>query len=78
MQMTSGCSSLLGGTVATVVFSLSLLSYYCTDVLVATDRLPVDTVTYGLLLQCLIVVVFVNLGSKFRELLEDDVFIMSS
>jgi hypothetical protein len=39
------------------VFYPSLLSYYCSNALVMTDRLTMIRVTYGLLLQCVIVVV---------------------
>jgi hypothetical protein len=36
---------------------IATVSYHCSNTLVATDRLPVATVTYDLLLQCLIIVV---------------------
>jgi hypothetical protein len=36
--MTSACSSLLGATVVTNVFCTSLLSYHCSDELVARDH----------------------------------------
>jgi hypothetical protein len=35
----------------------SLLSYHCNDALVMMGQLPIATVTYGSLLQCLFVVV---------------------
>jgi hypothetical protein len=54
--ITSPCPSLLGATIAMGRRRTSLLSYHCSDILVATDRLPVTTVTYGPLLQCLFVV----------------------
>jgi hypothetical protein len=41
----------------TDVFCPSILSYHCSDVLVAMDRLPVAIVTYGLLVQSPVVVV---------------------
>jgi hypothetical protein len=64
-ELTSVSSSLLWTRVATTndiivatgVFGPSLLSYHCSDALVVTGRLPVATVTYNPLLQCLIVVV---------------------
>jgi hypothetical protein len=51
--MTSPRTLLLGGTVATDVFYLSLLNYHYNDNLIATDRLSLTTVTYDLLLQCM-------------------------
>jgi hypothetical protein len=41
----------------TDVFCPSILSYHCSDALVAMDRLPVAIVTYGLLVQSPVVVV---------------------
>jgi hypothetical protein len=59
--MMSARPSLVGATVATDVFCLSLLSYHYSDALVATVRLRVATVTYSPLLQCLIIlVIFLN------------------
>jgi hypothetical protein len=64
----SVCPSLLGATIATDVFWLSLLCHY-NNALVATGRLPMATVTYGLLIQCLlIIVVFVIFINKFHYL----------
>jgi hypothetical protein len=57
VQMTSARPSLLWATVATGIFSRSLLSYHCSDTLVPTGHMPVAIVTYGPLLQCLMVVV---------------------
>jgi hypothetical protein len=54
--MMSARPSLLGATLATDVFGSSLLRYHCSDTLVAMGQLLVAIVTYGLLLQCLIVV----------------------
>jgi hypothetical protein len=66
--MMSVCPSLLGATIATDVFWLSLLCHY-NNALVATGRLPMATVTYGLLIQCLfIIVVFVIFINKFHYL----------
>jgi hypothetical protein len=56
-KMTSARPSLLWATVATDVFGPSLPSYNCSNALVVTGLLPVATVTYDPLLQCLIVVV---------------------
>jgi hypothetical protein len=56
-ELTSAHPSLLGATIVMDVFYPSLLSYHCSDALVAMDRLPMATVTYGPLLQCLFVVV---------------------
>jgi hypothetical protein len=56
-RITSARPSLLGVTVATCILCPSLLNYHYSDVLVTTDRLPVTTVTYGMLLQWLFVVV---------------------
>jgi hypothetical protein len=49
--------SLLGAIVATGKRRPILLSYYCSDALVAQDQFPVATVAYNLLLQCLFRVV---------------------
>jgi hypothetical protein len=54
----------------------SLLSYHCSDALVATGRLSMTTVTYDPLLQCLFVVVFV-MGKKiyiFTNILFNSLF----
>jgi hypothetical protein len=60
-RMTSACPSLLGATVVTGVFCPSLLCYHYSDVLVATVRLPMATMTYDLLLHYLFVVVLINM-----------------
>jgi hypothetical protein len=57
-EMTLTNPSLLGATVAMGRIRPSLLSYHCSDALVATGPLSVPTVAYGILLQCLLVVVF--------------------
>jgi hypothetical protein len=49
--------SLLGAIVAMGVFDPLLLSYHCSDALIVTGQLPMATVTYSPLLQCLIIVV---------------------
>jgi hypothetical protein len=46
-QMTSAHPSLLGAIIATDAFCPSLLSYHCSDTLVATDQLSMTTVTSG-------------------------------
>jgi hypothetical protein len=56
-QMTLAHPSLLWATVAVGVFVPSLLSYHYSGALVTTGRMPMSIVTYGLLLQCLIIVV---------------------
>jgi hypothetical protein len=56
-QITLAHPSLLGANVATDVFGLSLLSYHSSNALVVTGQFPMKIVTYGLLLQCLIIVV---------------------
>jgi hypothetical protein len=66
-QMMLANPSLLGAKVATDVFGLSLLSYHSSNALVVMDQLPVKTMTYDLLLQCLIVVV-TTAGSKLLSL----------
>jgi hypothetical protein len=48
---------LLQTTVATGGFYPSLLCYHYSDIVVATGRLPVATVTYDPLPQCMFVVV---------------------
>jgi hypothetical protein len=45
--MTSACPSLLGATVVTDVFCTSLLSYHCSDELVARDHNNLRSVTIG-------------------------------
>jgi hypothetical protein len=55
--LTSARSLLLAATVVMDVFYPSLLSYHYSNALVAMDRLPMTTVTYDLLLQCLFIVV---------------------
>jgi hypothetical protein len=50
-QMMSARPSLLGGTVVMDIFWPSVLSYHCSDALVAMNRLPVVTVTYGQLVR---------------------------
>jgi hypothetical protein len=55
--MTSACPSLLGATAVVGVFYPSLLSYHCSDALVAMSRLPMAIMTYSPLLQCMFVVV---------------------
>jgi hypothetical protein len=59
-RLTSQCLSLLQTTVATGSFYLSLLCYHCSNVVVAMGQLPVATVAYGLLPQCLFVLVMVH------------------
>jgi hypothetical protein len=49
--------SLLESIVVTGGFCRSLLYYHCSDVVVATDRMPITTVVYDLFLQCCAVVV---------------------
>jgi hypothetical protein len=70
-QMMSAHPSLLGAIVAMGIFGPSLLSSHCSDALVATDRLPMATVTYGLLLQCLVIVVWIvcigNRATIFKQ-----------
>jgi hypothetical protein len=56
------CTSLLGATVATDVFCPSLLYCNCSDVLVVTGQLPVATMTYGLLVKRLFVIVYPAIG----------------
>jgi hypothetical protein len=52
------CPSLLESTVEADDFYPSLLCYHCSDVVVATGRIPIATVAYGLfLLWCAVVVV---------------------
>jgi hypothetical protein len=53
----SRCPSLLQTTVAKGGLCLSLLCYHCSDAVVAMGQLPVTTVTYGPLLQCMFIVV---------------------
>jgi hypothetical protein len=55
--MMSPRPSLLRATVATDRRRSSLLSYHCSDALVAMGQLTMTTVTYDSLLQCLFVVV---------------------
>jgi hypothetical protein len=55
--MTSAPPSLIGATVVMGAFYLSLLCHHCSNTLVAMGQLSIGTVTYGPLLQCLLVVV---------------------
>jgi hypothetical protein len=66
-RLTSLYPSLLQTTVATDVFCSSLLCYHYSDVVVAMDRLPVATMAYGSMLQCLLVVV---IGAFIPEILQ--------
>jgi hypothetical protein len=56
-RMMSSYPSLLGSTVATDDFCLLLLCYHCSNILVATVRMPVATVNYDMFLQWCVVVV---------------------
>jgi hypothetical protein len=67
-QMMPARPLLLWTTVATDIFSLLLLSYHCSDTLLAMGRLPVATMTYGLLLQCLIMAVSAELQASLCRL----------
>jgi hypothetical protein len=59
-QLTSLCPSPLQTIVEMVVFYQLLLYYHCSDMVVVTCRLPMATMAYDPLLQCLLVVVNVQ------------------
>jgi hypothetical protein len=56
-RMMSSHPSLLESTVVTDGFYSSLLCYHCINVVVATGRMPINTMAYGPLLQLCVVVV---------------------
>jgi hypothetical protein len=60
-QMMSAHPSLQWATLAIGIFGLLLWSYHCSDALVAMGRMPMTTVTYNPLLECMFVVVLVFL-----------------
>jgi hypothetical protein len=49
------CPSLLQATVTTDVFYPSLLYYHYNNIVVATSQLPITTVGYGPILQCMFI-----------------------
>jgi hypothetical protein len=61
-------SSLLGVIVVMTIFCSSLLCCHCSDDLVTVSRLPVITVTYDPLLQCLFIVVLALSPARLKEL----------
>jgi hypothetical protein len=61
------CPLLLQTIVMTGVFCPSLLCYYCSGAIVATNRLRVATMAYGLMLQCLFIIVYSTLISARKR-----------
>jgi hypothetical protein len=65
-RMVTTHPSLLGATIATSVFCSSLLSYNCSNTLVATDRLPVAIMIYMFVVVSIFAYDYILIYFKFR------------